>query len=563
MKRASLFFFLFVFALSPYFGLPGWTPALAAVAGFLALGLIGLNLIFGVAGMLALGQSAFMALPAYVSGMMMRLLDAPMPLAFLCAIGVSILVALCIGLIFIRLPGIYFAIGTLGFAFVLEGLTRAFPSITGGASGLVLSGSTNLTSTEWHALSIVLLFVGMAAYGWLLRGAWMRALRLVRADELAAQALGIDVAHEKIKAFVVGSTFSAVAGLCLSYYVGVVVPESGGVNQSLELLAMIIIGGAGTLLGPLVGAALVQWLFAVSGAAGHYELLVYGLAFLGVILFAPRGVAGSVGALLLGGNARAGVLKKSAEAPLTPAPRTLGSACLKITPATKRYGGLTAVDNVGVTVAFGEIVALIGPNGAGKSTFFNIISGIEKPDSGAVYIGGGQPASALIHRRARMIGRSFQVPRLVEDMSVLDNVMLRVDQVEARASEAERRAVAMAQLGVFGLDDLAYRLVRELSLGYHKQIELARASVGNPPLLLMDEPAVGLTAVEVERLATMLRRLKVGGAAIFVVEHNIGFVASVADRIIVMDRGCIIAEGGPQRVMNDEAVKRAYFGALS
>jgi len=234
-----------------------------------------------------------------------------------------------------------------------------------------------------------------------------------------------------------------------------------------------------------------------------------------------------------------------------------------VTAATKRYGGLTAVDGVGLTVAFGEILALIGPNGAGKSTFFNIVSGIERPDEGQVFIDGDQPASPLIHERAAKIGRSFQSPRLVDDMSVLDNVLLRVDQVAPQMSEAQRREIALARLAFFDLDGVAHQPVRQLSLGYHKQIELARASVGDPPLLLLDEPAVGLTAAEVDRLALMLKRLKAEGVAILVVEHNIGFVASVADRIVVMDAGRLIAEGTPDKVIHDEAVRRAYFGALT
>ena len=565
MRSISLLGALALVAVSPYLGLPGWTPGLAAVAAFLALGLIGLNLVFGAAGMLALGQAAFMALPAYVSGMMVRFLDAPILLAFAIGVGVAIFVAWCLSLVFIRLPGIYFAIGTIGFAFVLEGLMRAFPNVTGGASGLVLAGSGNLSSTQWHLLSIALLFAGLAAYAWLLRGAWLRALKIVRVDELAAQALGVNVAREKMKAFVVGSGFSAVGGLFLSYYVGVVVPDSGGVNQSLELLAMIIIGGAGTLLGPVIGAALVQWLFAISGAAGHYELLVYGLAFLGVILFAPRGVVGSLTALLppVSVPPLTAPSKQGDGLAVARSTRRIGAPCLTVVGATRRYGGLTAVDGVGLSVAFGEVQALIGPNGAGKSTFFNIVSGIERPDEGVVFIDGDQPASSLIHERACKIGRSFQSPRLVEDMSVIDNVLLRVDQVEPKASEAERRAIALARLAYFDLDGVAHHPVRQLSLGHHKQIELARASVGDPPLLLLDEPAVGLTAAEVERLALMLKRLKAEGAAILIGEHNIGFVASVADRIVVMDAGRLIAEGTPDVVMRNEAVQQAYFGALT
>ena len=207
---------------------------------------------------------------------------------------------------------------------------------------------------------------------------------------------------------------------------------------------------------------------------------------------------------------------------------------------------------------------MIGPNGAGKSTFFNLVSGIESADEGAIIIDGDAQRGVRIFERAKKIGRSFQVPRLVDAMSVLENVTIRVDNMRgAAAAEEDRLRVGLGQLNDFGLTDLAYRRVRELSLGYHKQIELARASIGNPPLLLMDEPAVGLTADEVSRLASALHRLKANGAAILVVEHNIGFVASVADRIYVMESGRLLAEGTADEVMNNPAVKSAYLGALS
>ena len=295
MKRRVFLLAIALLALaSPFIGIPGWTPSLATVAALFALGLIGLNLIFGVTGMLALGQAAFMALPAYVSGIVVRMFDMPIAVGIVCGVAIAVLVAVLLSLIFVRLPGIYFAIGTLGFAFVLEGLTRAFPSVTGGASGLVFSGSTQLTSQQWYWLACAALIVGLLIYSLLVRGSWKRTLQLVRQDELAAQTMGINVNREKLKVFVVGSCYSATAGTLMAYYVGVIVPETGGVNQSLELLAMLIIGGSGTFLGPVVGASIVQWLFSISGAAGHYELFVYGLAFLLVILFAPRGIVGAI-----------------------------------------------------------------------------------------------------------------------------------------------------------------------------------------------------------------------------------------------------------------------------
>lgn len=278
-RHASLAAIAVFCAALPYLGiLPEWTPALATVTAFMALSLIGLNLIFGVTGMLAFGQAAFVALPGYAAGILQKY-GVPGALAIPAGVAVAVLVARLIAEIFIRLPGIYFAIGTLGFAFVVEGLARAFPSVTGGASGLVLEPPVALGRGGWYALAVLSVAVGGGLFAFLVRDRFLRTLKLVRNDELAAQVVGVDVARVKVRVFTIGSAFSAVGGVLLAYYVQVLAPEGGGVNASLEQLAMIIIGGSGSVVGPLLGAAVVQWLFAVAGGADRYELLVYGLGF--------------------------------------------------------------------------------------------------------------------------------------------------------------------------------------------------------------------------------------------------------------------------------------------
>lgn len=540
----------------PYTGLvPAWTPAQATAAAFTALSLLGLNLIFGVTGMLALGQAAFTAIPGYVAGILTAQ-GVPAWPALALGVATTVVVARVVAEMFVRLPGIYLAIGTLGFAFVVEGLARAFPSITGGASGLVLSFPAELSRDGWYALAVAVLLVGLFTYALLVRGAFWRTLQVVKHDELAARVLGINVARTKANVFTIGSAYSAVGGVLLAHYVGVLAPETGGVNASLESLAMVIIGGAGTLLGPVVGSAGVQWLFGLAGGAQHYELLVYGLGFFLVVLFAPSGITGLF-------KRRAAPVPRDAAPGLgtAGAPAARAGVCLRVEAVTKHYGGLRAVDGVSFEVGFGQIVALLGPNGAGKSTLFNCVSGIEPLTSGRVVLDGADVSQAQIHRRAHQIGRSFQVPRLVPEMSTLDNVAARLDHLPGVRDGVVGRA--SDQLAAFGLEHLAAQPVRDIGLGFHKLIELARASAGSPPLLLLDEPAVGLTDEEVSRLAAALQRLKGEGAAILVVEHNMAFVATIADEIVVMESGKAIARGAPAAVMADPRVQEAYFGALT
>jgi ABC-type branched-subunit amino acid transport system ATPase component/ABC-type branched-subunit amino acid transport system permease subunit len=550
---------------SPYLGIPGWTPSLATVAFFTAVSLIGLNLIFGYCGMLALGQSAFSALSAYGSGILYGF-GMPNLAAALAGFVLAVVAARLVAEVFIRLPGIYLAVGTLGFAYVVEGLARAFPAVTGGASGLILTPPFQLGERGWYVLAVVVLAIATAIVAMLLRGRTARMLRLVQRDELAAAVAGIDVVKLKVWIFTIGAAYSAAGGLFLAYYTSVIAPEMGGANTSLEYLAMVIIGGAGSIAGPIVGAVLTGWLFSVAGAAAEYELLVYGASFLAVILFAPAGVAGVVRQMWRN------FIRKSRdlEVPVLTRPDTtptktarVENGGLRAVDISKRFGGLHAVQCVSLEAKPGEVVALLGPNGAGKSTLFNILSGIERPDEGSIFLEGKPVTDLGIHERAMRIGRSFQLPRLVVDMSVLQNVVIRADQLYPTWTETDRLALASRQLDRFGLAHLGMERVSEVAVGLHKLVDIARAALGSPHLVLLDEPAVGLSSEELVRLRSIIRTLKDSGSAVVVVDHNVDFILSIADRILVMESGASIAVGPAAEVIADPRVRAAYMGALT
>jgi ABC-type branched-subunit amino acid transport system ATPase component/ABC-type branched-subunit amino acid transport system permease subunit len=553
-------------ALSPFFGIPGWTVSLATVAALTALGLIGLNLIFGVVGMLAFGQAAFMALPGYIGGVLEKL-GLPLVLALAVGLVATLVIAQAVAQLFVRLPGVFLAIGTLAFGFVVEGLARAFPAWTGGASGLIFVFGRQLDPLLWYVAALAALALGLALYAGLVRGASWRRLRTIRHDELAAAVLGIDVAREKARAYAIGSGFAAAAGILLTGYVGVLIPENAGVTRSLEQVGTVLLGGLGTLAGPVVGSVIVQWLFVVSAYGQKYELLIYGVAFLGAVLYAPQGIVGLVVRLPLlraPDKATATIALPATHAALPPERAAApDGVSLSVAQAAKHYGGVVAVEGISFEVRHGEVFAIVGPNGAGKTTLFNLISGVERPTSGRIAVEGRDLADVPIDRRAPLMGRSFQVARLVPELTALENVMVRLDQIAPALSEDERAGTALAQLTLFDLQHLAFRPVRELSLGQHKLIDLARAAVGDPPLVLLDEPAVGLTRGELDHLAELLARLKRRGSAVVIVEHNIDFVASVATRGIVLDSGRTIAYGRVDEILADPRVREAYFGVLT
>jgi ABC-type branched-subunit amino acid transport system ATPase component/ABC-type branched-subunit amino acid transport system permease subunit len=553
---------------SPYSHLvPGWTPALATAICFNALSLLGLNLIFGVIGMLAFGQAAFMALPAYGAGMLDNL-GFPFALDLFAGIAGTLIVAWLMARIFVRLPGVFLAVGTLGFGYVIEGLARAFPSVSGGASGLVLARGRDIGGDLWYAVAVGALLLGMAVYARLVSGAFWRRLRTIHHDELAAAVVGIDVALVKARVFVVGCCFAAFAGIMHAYYVGVIVPEDAGVDRSLEQVGMVMVGGLGYLLGPVIGTSLIEWLIIVTGYAQRYELVIYGTAFLAAVIWARDGLAGWIApawqklARRLDGTQVMQKVALRSDFAIDERSSRRGT-CLAVAGLSKRFGGLQALDDISFDVAFGEIFAMVGPNGAGKSTLFNIISGIETPSAGTIRLGKRELTPLGIDDRAPFIGRSFQVARLVPDLTALENVMVRLDQIASGQTEANRSAIARKQIEAFGLGSLADRPVRELSLGQHKLIDLTSAAVGDPLLVLLDEPAVGLSQDELAHLAQLLDQLRARGSAVFIVEHNIDFVAGIAERGIVLDSGRKIALGKIRDILADPRVNEAYFGALA
>jgi branched-chain amino acid transport system ATP-binding protein len=241
---------------------------------------------------------------------------------------------------------------------------------------------------------------------------------------------------------------------------------------------------------------------------------------------------------------------------------------------SRRFGGVVAVDHVAISVGEGELVGVIGPNGAGKSTLFHLITGHLTPDEGTVLLQGRDVTGLTADRRARSgMAIAFQTVRLFRGMTVLENVMVGGHawthhgfvQAFLRLPEhgREERAIAdQANLALrrVGLDAAADRLAESLPIGQQRAVQVARALCGKPTLLLLDEPASGLRSAERERLAQLLDTLRGEGLSMLLVEHDVAFVTRLAGRIVVMDRGKVIAEGAPAEVRRDPIVVGAYLG---
>ncbi|MBN8890559.1 MAG: hypothetical protein BGP12_22660 [Rhodospirillales bacterium 70-18] len=576
-------------ALLPWLpGLPPYWITLADYIGVAAIVAVGLVVLTGVGGMTSFGQASFLGFGAYATAILSARYGVSPWLALPVSLAVSAAAALLIGAVTLRLSGHYLALGTLawGVALYYTFANLDFFGRNDGIAGIapLHVGGLALVDPRW-SFTVIWLGVGLAVLATrnLLDSRAGRAIRALRGGALAAASFGVDTPRARMLAFVYAAVLAAFAGWLYAHLQRSVNPTPFGINASIEYLLMAVVGGAAHIGGALLGAALVtvfndllqDWLPRLLGHQGNYETIVFGAVLVLVLQASPQGLWPHLARLW---RWRAPV-RRVVDAAAPPLPRRAlparGTPILEVAGLRKNFGGLVAVGGLDFAVAAGEIVGLIGPNGAGKSTTFNLLTGVAAASGGSVRFQ-GRPLAGLPARAVAALGvaRSFQHVRLVAGMSVIENVaigahlrghagafsaLLRTD----RAEETLLFAEAARQLARVGLAEAADRPADSLALGQQRIVEIARALCLDPVLLLLDEPAAGLRHHEKQALAALLTRLREEGVAILLVEHDMEFVMTLADRLVVMDFGTKLAEGPPEAVRRDPAVIEAYLGSVA
>ena len=517
--------------------LPGYYGFLIGLMAVAALACTGLNVLLGLAGEVSLGQGGFLALGAYGVGVLTTRAGWPFLLAWPVATALVLAIAALLAVPALRVSGAYLAMVTIAFGFIVDGAATEWRGLTGGASGI--DGIPAPFGVGGMAvLACACCAAGLAGFDWLRRSPLGLAMAAVATAPAAARSVGIRALPVRVMAFVLAAGAAGLAGGLQAGLTGFIAPSSFPFSQSILLLLMVMVGGAGSTAGPLAGAVLLGVLPELLAGLAEYRQLVFGAGLLGVLWLAPRGLAG----LLPGGRPRdvaaagdvAGFLRRTEPGGLRV--EALGIA----------FGGVRAVDGVSLHARPGRITGIIGPNGAGTTTLLNGVTGFVRADRGTVRPDGS-------------IARSFQTAQMPGGTTVLDCV--RTGLLRGRWRGRADPALAVALLRFVGFSGAVSALAATLPHPDRRLVELARALATRPSVLLLDEPAAGLDATDTARLGPVLRQIAGCGIAVALVEHDMALVMGVCDELVVLDAGRVIACGAPAEVQADPLVRAAYLGS--
>jgi branched-chain amino acid transport system permease protein len=577
----------------------------ADLIAIFAIYAISLNLLLGFAGQISIAHAAFGAVGAYSAGYLVVIQDWSFWPALLVGIAAAFLVGLLTSLPALYLDVRYLILLTLALSTAILAVVGAIPEL-GGSYGLrdvpnlEIFGTTYDDPSEFFRPLLVFALLVLAICSLLAYSPFGRVLRGIRDDELATRGVGKNVVLYKVSMFAITSAMAGLAGIMLLYYNRSAQPGAFDLAVSMQIIAMVVIGGTANLLGSILGATLLVLLepflqdvvdMSPTNAA-LTEVSIYGGLIMVFLLVLPRGLlpeawtpAAAVRALRR--SPPEGGDDEQLEAP-KPSPRLVETAgpapggdggnpetVLEATDLKKYFGGIHAADGLSLSLPRGRVTGLIGPNGAGKTTVFNLLTGVIPLDEGRVRLRGADITGWTLNRIAKAgMARSYQDVRIYPRMSVLENVMIAVPnqpgehppnalfrRVLTHRGEEETRRKALEHLEFVGLTARAEALAGSLAFGEQKVVALARLLATEAEVLLLDEPASGIDIDWVETMLGLIAELRKRGKSLCVVEHNLHVIERIADSVYFMETGRITAEGTVRELMEQERLAEVYFGS--
>jgi ABC-type branched-subunit amino acid transport system ATPase component/ABC-type branched-subunit amino acid transport system permease subunit len=543
---------------------------------------VGLNITLGFAGQLFLGPSALFAVGGYTAAVVAfhSSVWQTLPLMCVAAVGTCLIVAAAAALPSLRMAGFYLGMVTLFLALVAPDIASHW-NLTGGSNGLSLATLSNFNQHPYGRglyLTGVAITAGLCGYAWLIKSSRIgRRFGTLMASEHLAESIGISPYRTKLIAFLLGAVPCAIGGAFYVYSEQFINASAVQPTVSIYILAGLTIGGSGTILGPILGTALVGAATQFLGSFNKYEGIVYGAALIGVASGAPRGLIGLYEDVIARFRRAPSSVASDAvggSTPLRERIRVGESDILRLTNVRRDFGGVRAVAGVDLQLEPGKVHALVGPNGSGKTTLLNLICGFYRLDAGEIWLGDRRLDRLNATAVARLgLARTFQTPKLMIGETAADNIVPGVDYRTRgswvasalhtpRAVRTERagRVEALDILAAIGLKSSATQPAGLMSHGSQRLLEIGRAAAVAPRYLLLDEPAAGLSGGDVKALESAVREIAAAGVGVLLVEHNLPIVFGLADKVTVLHQGEVIASGSPAEVSADAEVVRIYIG---
>lgn len=563
---------------------------------------LGFDLLFGYTGLLSFGQAAFYGTGSFITAYLLTTGIIPnMLVALVVAMLVASVLGLMIGYLTLRRSGIYFAMSTLAFGemiyFLEFGPMRDW---TGGENGIpgipepvVDFGFYSITvQSGWpmYTFLAVMFFLGFIVARRISLSPFGVVLTAIRGNPTRAMAVGHKIRHYKLAVFVVAAAYGGLAGGLLGLFQGYMPPDAFNLHTSAEVVIQTVMGGTGTLFGPLLGALIWLYLYEVLqfvDAVGPYWRLILGVIFVVLVTVFRRGICGEyiawrnqrmtrrIARATGTGIVGQGQTKRTSNAPLImrkAANVRPGTPVLQANNIAKHYGGLKAVKGVSVTIEEGELRGLIGPNGAGKSTFFKMLAGEIEPTHGEVFMRGENITGIGVTQVCQMgMSKSYQVNELFDALTVRQNILMsvlgqkrggfRFDALSSLESDTSYMEQVEASMELVELLDYADTPVHELSYGQKRRVEIGLALATGANVLLLDEPLAGMSPEERVHTVALLKNIRVG-RTVLIVEHDMDAMFELADKITVLYDGNFLAEGTPDEIRNSKAVQDAYLGGM-